>query len=65
MPTFVIRHPVNVNAWLSIKNGVLCWITNAYAANTYSSKFAAKKHLRQLDNIPEGVKIELLNKRKE
>jgi hypothetical protein len=25
--------------------------------NTYSSRYAAKKHLRTLDNVPEDVKI--------
>ena len=26
-------------------------------ANTYSSKYAAKRHLKQLDNVPDNVKI--------
>ena len=26
-------------------------------ANTYPSKYAAKKHLKTLDNVPEDVKI--------
>ncbi len=60
MPIFIIRHPVNINAWLRIKNGVPHWITNAVEAEKFSSKYAARRFLKLYNNISKDCKIELL-----
>ena len=53
MPTFVISHD-NYN--LKVVPGVgVVWVSKD--PNTYPSKYAAKRHLKQLDNIPDNVKI--------
>lgn len=42
------------------------WFIDPTNANKYSSKYAAKQHLKQLDNMPEGVNIkELLTEKGE
>jgi hypothetical protein len=60
MPTFVVMLDVKalkVNTCTGIE-----WVSDARKANTYSSKYQAKRHLKQLDNVPGNVKIvELLN----
>lgn len=38
-------------------NSTILWIDDPNKANTYPSKYSAKKHLRMLDNVPEDVKI--------
>jgi hypothetical protein len=47
---------------LKVKCNNIIWLdaldpVELEVANTYTSKYAAKKHLRTLDNVPEGVKI--------
>lgn len=54
MPTFVISH--NELA-LKIANGSILWVKDARLANSYTSKYQAKRHLKQLDNMPEGAKV--------
>jgi len=53
MPTFVILHD-GYN--LKVVPGVgVVWVSNE--PNTYPSKYAAKRHLKQLDNVPDSAKI--------
>ena len=33
------------------------WVLDARTANSYPSKYAAKRHLKQLDNVPNDAKI--------
>lgn len=40
----------------AIRNEIV-WTVDVDKANTYPSKYAAKKHLRTLDNVPEDVRI--------
>lgn len=55
MPTFVVM--LNQQA-LKVTPGLgILWVIDARQANTYSSKYAARRHLKQLDNIPNDVKI--------
>lgn len=56
MPTFVIRHSKNINAFMHVKNGAVHWVTNVRQANTYPSKYALKRHLDMLkDNCFKDV----------
>ena len=56
MPTFIVKHPT-LSAAMKVVGKSIMFITDARNANSYPSKYAAKKHLRMLDNVPEGVKI--------
>lgn len=57
MPTFVITDGQKGVA-LKVAPGLnLLWVIDFKDANTYPSKYAAKRHLKQLDNIPEDIKI--------
>ena len=55
MSKFIVLRP-DGHAMIVLLNRPV-WIENTKIANTYPSKYAAKKHLRMLDNIPEDVKI--------
>ena len=53
MPTFAVFHQ---DYFMKIVPGIgVTWVKAN--ANTYSSKYAAKRHLKQLDNVPDNVKI--------
>lgn len=54
MPTFVIMLERSA---LKTAPGSVLWVKDARQANTYTSKYQAKCHLKQLDNVPDGVKI--------
>lgn len=51
---FVIKS--SVGGYMKVRDGVK-WTVDWREANTYPSKYAAKKHLRKLDNVPDDVKI--------
>lgn len=54
----MLKWVVNLNdQYMTIKNGKVVW-TSKDKANTYPSKYAAKKHLRILDNIPDNIELE-------
>lgn len=56
MPTFIIID----SAQRSLKKAVgstILWVSDAHLANTYPSRYAAKQHLKKLDNVPPDVKI--------
>lgn len=53
MPTFVVTHN---DCFMKVVPGVgVVWTYKE--PNTYPSKYAAKRHLKQLDNIPDNIKI--------
>lgn len=54
MPIYCI---VKDNKAMKVIVNKAIFIDDARLANTYPSKYAAKKHLKQLDNVPEDVKI--------
>lgn len=57
MPTFIVTD-ANKGVALKILPGFkLNWVIDFKLANRYTSKYAAKRHLKELDNLPEGVKI--------
>lgn len=56
MPTFIIIDS-NQRSLRKAVGSTIIWASDARLANTYPSKYAAKKHLRKLDNVPEDVKI--------
>lgn len=59
MPTFIIQ--CNDRFMYVNSDGSIQWVKDRSFANTYTSKYQAKKHLRLLDNVPDNVKvIELL-----
>jgi hypothetical protein len=43
--------------YLKSKSKIASFIEDLTQANTYPSRYAAKKHLRTLDNVPTDVKI--------
>lgn len=47
---------MNNNDYMSVHSNNPVW-TTLNQANIYPSKYAAKKHLRTLDNVPEDIKI--------
>lgn len=55
MPTFLIKaqdrymyvHP----------DGSIQWVKDQTFANTYTSKYQAKRHKQMLDNMPENAKV--------
>lgn len=61
MPTFIISRLNKVRGFdqylYKAVNSTIIWASDVDKANTYPSRYAAKKHLRQLDNVPEDVKI--------
>ena len=60
MPTFIIM--LNNNALKVNRCTGIEWVSDARFANFYTSKYQAKRHLKQLDNVPDGAKIiELLS----
>ena len=54
MPTFVVM--LN-DKFMRVFGGKPFWVETKNMANRYSSKYAAKRHLKALDNVPEDVKI--------
>ena len=55
MPTFVVMldtKALKVNQLTGIE-----WVFDARLANSYTSKYQAKRHLKQLDKVPDNVKI--------
>lgn len=54
MPTFIVMRGANT---LKVVPGSILWVNDARTANTYPSKYAAKRHLKQLDNMPNDIKI--------
>lgn len=54
MPTFIVMRDSQA---LKVVPGSILWVNDARQANTYPSKYAAKKHLKQLDNMPNDIKI--------
>lgn len=60
MIKFVVRYSKKTDLYLYINGAnVIQWIANKDRANSYVSRYAAKKHLRTLD-IHEGIMIEEL-----
>ena len=55
---FVVMY---LSQYCFVKNNTLMPTLSLSCANTYPSRYAAKKHLRTLDNAPEGVRIVELN----
>lgn len=55
MPTFVILN--SVGQALKVLPQCYAWVKDARKANTYTSKYQAKRHLKELDNVPDDVKI--------
>ena len=55
MPTFVVTH-YNYAMKVTPEFGIV-WVSDARTANTYTSKYQARRHLKELDNVPEDVKI--------
>ena len=54
MPTFAITNPNGL--YLKVKlDFTLDWVQ--CEPNTYSSKYAARRHLKELDNVPYDVKV--------
>jgi len=57
-PKFVVSRNVNnTSYYFKISKGEIWWIKDSKDANSYSSKYAAKKHIKTIDNIPEDVKV--------
>lgn len=61
MPTFVVTNAAGYFMKVN-KNGIEwdaphTYLNIARFFNTYTSKYQAKRHLKELDNVPEGVKI--------
>lgn len=54
MPTFIVTGPEG--AMIVVKNEPVFILDSKYA-NKYTSKYQAKRHLKQLDNVPDNVKI--------
>jgi len=54
MPTFVVA---NADGVMKVVNNSPVFILDSRYANKYTSKYQAKRHLKELDNVPEGVKI--------
>ena len=56
MPTYIIINTSN----LALKGTGLTsyvWVKDARMANIYTSKYQAKRHLKQLDNVPNNIRI--------
>lgn len=57
MSTFIV---IKLSTKLSLKvmpGGTILWVDDAREANSYPSKYAAKKHLKQLDIDVEDVSV--------
>lgn len=55
MPNFVVQSD---DTFLKVEPpDRVTFISNKAIANSYVSKYAAKMHLRQLEGVPENVKI--------
>jgi hypothetical protein len=54
MPTYVVIKDGNA---MKVVSNAATFIEDARHANIYTSKYQAKRHLKELDNVPEGVKI--------
>ncbi len=54
MPTFVVT---DNEFFMKVTKEGLSWFADHNKANTYTSKYQARRHLKELDNVPEGVKI--------
>lgn len=58
MTKFVVRSMIeNVPVYLKIQKGFAHWIANPQSANRYPSRYAARKHIRELIGIPESREI--------
>jgi hypothetical protein len=55
MPTFVILY--SSGEALKVLPDCLAWAKDGSSANTYTSKYQAKRHLKELDNVPDDVRI--------
>lgn len=54
MPTFAILSANGL--YLKVKpNFTLDWVQ--CGPNTYTSRYQAKRHLKELDNVPDNVKV--------
>ena len=54
MPTFVVSDGTGL---MKVINNSPVFILDSSHANKYTSKYQAKRHLKQLDNVPENVKV--------
>jgi len=54
MPTFVVANPNGLYLKVFPDLGMV-WSQTDF--NKYPSKYAAKRHLKELDNVPEDVKV--------
>lgn len=61
MPIFVVvlfNKERGFNQYLYKAAGsVILWASDIDKANKYTSKYQAKRHLKELDNVPDDVKI--------
>lgn len=54
MPKFVV---MSGSFAMKVIVDKVIFIEDARQANTYPSKYAARRHIKQLDNVPENVTI--------
>ena len=54
MPTYIVIKDENA---MKVVSNAATFIEDARHANIYTSKYQAKRHLKELDNVPEGVKV--------
>jgi len=54
MPTFAIANPSGLYLKV-LPDFTLDWVQ--VEPNTYPSKYAARRHLKELDNVPDHVKV--------
>lgn len=54
MPAFAVLNDLGLYLKVDPAVGVI-WVQTE--PNQYPSKYAARRHLKELDNVPEGVKV--------
>lgn len=54
MPTYMV---MNNEGAMKVVNNQPIFILDSRSANIYTSKYQAKRHLKELDNVPEDAKI--------
>ncbi len=55
MPTFIVQYE---DRYMYVHgDGTVQWVKDKSFANTYTSKYQAKKHMKMLDNVPDNAKV--------
>lgn len=54
MPTFAVT---SNEFFMKVTKDGLSWFADHTKANIYTSKYQARRHLKELDNVPEDAKI--------